>query len=154
MRRLYKYCDQCKRLVLVAGVAQKGDFIDCTHRFSRAPRTPTVIYVNAEGDVWNGPDAETKCPIAGYERREIQPHELPKFEREMNDYYKRLHAEARYEPPEQTAARERVRKELREEVIRESQGWDREHREFLDYALNQAPVEYTRNYDPGFRVGD
>lgn len=156
-RRVYKWCSQCSKLSLVAGEPRKDDHL-CPHRFARIAATPTVYYVNAEGQLWVPPTATDTCPLAGYERREVQPHEVRKFEREMNSRLRREHyaeLEQQAEANERAARdREQVRRQLADELREESRHRSPEEREFLEYVLEQSreQVDYSRGYDPNFRI--
>lgn len=157
-RRRYKICSECHIVVIVAGKPLKGDR-HCVH--SRPPReliTPTVYFENAKGEIWSGPDAATPCPLAGYQRREVQAHEIRRFERLMN---RKMQDEQRAQLERQREAsefharhREQTRRELDAEILKEAEHWDAEHKEFLHYAMahRDDPV-YTRNFDPEFHVG-
>ncbi len=157
-RRRYKICQPCNKVVLVYGEQKKGDEL-CPHTFtSREAITPTVYYENAKGEIWSGPDANTPCPFAGYERREVQAHEIRKFERVLNRKMQDQHREQlerqREVSEHHAAARAQARKEMDADVLRESEGWDREHRELLHYAMDHRDEpNFSRNFDPEMHIG-
>lgn len=155
--RGYKICAQCKCMVLIYGEPRKGDKI-CPHRFRpRELITPTVYYENKQGEIWSGPDATTPCPLKGYNRVEVQAHDVRKFERLLT---RRMQTEHREQIERQREAsevharmREQARKEMDAEVLKESESWTPEQREFLDYAMahRHEPI-YSENFDPECRI--
>ncbi len=158
-RRRYLWCKDCDGLVIVAGIPQRGDRA-CTHRFAREVAKPTVYYLNKDGEMWVPPSAEDTCPLPGWQRHEVQPHEIRKFERQMNakmrdDHYRELQAQA--ETNERASRdREQVRRQLADELREESKHRSPEEREFLDHVLRESAQEsnYSRSeYDSNFHIG-
>lgn len=113
----------------------------------------TVIYRNAAGEtlyVGNSEQPFGENPVPeGYERVEIPPHEIRKFEREVNREMKREHER---EKEVESAVMEGAFSVLRESLQRDMKGMDTFHRELAQEALDQQQSGYSSNYDPEFRI--
>ncbi len=154
MRRRYIHCNDCKRLVLVAGEPRKGDFTDCTHRFAREPITPTVYYINAEGKrlyPWSSDPIPKNYTDLGYQRVELTGiGEIRKFEkevaREMQSQHSRVSEDERRRYEE---ARSQRHSDLRQEM----RDFDDFHQSLAREAMEQEDRGYSQRYDSEFLIG-
>jgi hypothetical protein len=113
----------------------------------------TVVYQNAAGETLFVGDAErpfAEYPVPeGYQRVEIPPHEIRKFEKEMN---RRIKAEHDRDQEVESAMMEGAFSVLRESLMGDMKGMDSFHRDLAEYALEQQQSGYSRSYDPEFRI--
>lgn len=157
MRKRYVWCEQCNKLVLVAGLPDESDFLECSHkgRFAQVLGNVRVtVYRDKDGHTIFPGETDAKMPARyakeGYERVEMNFHEARKFTKEMNGR-ERSKAAAYLEGLQRVS--EETYKESRSDLIQEMRRMSPRGREFAEYVMAQMNSRDAKAYlseDPGF----
>lgn len=138
------------------GCARMAEHVYVSRHMQALLRKPIVIYKNAMGEVRFPGSADEPMPQnykdQGFQRVEMNFHEARKFQREYaqdlqfkeSDKLEFIH----YMESE-------LRKEDRQDLIREMRRFSAHGREFAQYVIEQSNSEDARKYyshDPGFHI--
>ena len=113
---------------------------------------PTVYYVNRAGKKlypWTGDRLPKGYTKLGYERIDVQSHEIRSFERQVNREMQREN-----QPSEAELRRNEEYQKYRHDSLRQDMAhMDAFHRDIAREAMKAENEGYSRNYDPEFHVG-
>lgn len=114
---------------------------------------PTVYYMNKDGRKlypWTGDALPKEYTKLGYQRCEVQPHEIRKFERQVN---REIEAEG-HEQSDRERERYEHERSLRHASLRDdARHMDDFGRAMVQEAINREDDGYSHRYDPEFHVG-